>query len=50
MQVKLKLIYDNGIYIKGKFNIPKKDLDNMSLFGAIEKKVKCFSPKQILIL
>lgn len=50
MKVKLKLIYQNGIYQIGTWYIPKKDLDSMCLFDAIYKRVECFNPKHVLIL
>lgn len=49
MKVKLKLIFKNGGFIKGNFDIPTKDLKNIGLFQAIQKKVKCFNPEKILI-
>lgn len=50
MKVKLKLIFKNGSYLNGVFDIPKKDLNELSLFEAINKKVKCFNPVKTLIL
>ena len=50
MKVKLKLIFEDGNYFCGTVDIPKKWLEELSLFDAIYKKVKCFDPKHVLIL
>lgn len=50
MKVKLKLIFENDNYFYGTVNIPKKWLEELSLFEAIDEKVKCFNPKKVLIL
>lgn len=50
MKVKLKLIFKTGIFLVGNFYIPKKDLNELGLFGAVKKKVSHFSPVKTLIL
>lgn len=50
MKIKVKIYLKEESYFKATIDVPTKDLKDLGLFGAIDKKTKSFNPIKVLIL